>query len=206
MRYQGVSLAAFAIAAGSVAAGAQPVAVQEPPGQAEGEAFFAPAGKVPRPPRAPLGAAQRLERRFLQVTAANVTLQAEGSHIALARTANPAVRELATALLERDKEMLPELLRLLHVRGMAMPLLANEHRKQLKQMERLKGPRLDRAYVDEIVLRTVEADVPNFEHLATAAEDPVLRAWAERQLPGLRSLLARARATLPAARSGQRAL
>jgi putative membrane protein len=161
----------------------------------------------PRPPAyAPASAAerskgmpevQRLERRFLQLAAAHLRYLADGSRIALARSANTGVRELATVLLARHRSAEPEVLRLLHVRGMAPPMLVNEHQKVLKSLARLQGSRLDRVYVEEVALRACQADIPLYEKMALTAEDPLLKAWAERQLPLLRAHLAKATKVLP---------
>lgn len=145
----------------------------------------------------PLPAAQRLERRFLQVSAANLRLQAEASRLVLARSDNPAVKELASLLVARQEAVQPELLRLLQARGMALPVPPESHGKALRQMAKLAGGKLDRAYVEDVVLRTCAADVANHEKLAAQAEDPVLKAWAQRQLPGLREQLAKAGKALP---------
>jgi putative membrane protein len=147
----------------------------------------------------PLPTGQRLERRFLQSTAANLRFEAAATKLALARSSNPAVTDLATTLLARQQDVQPELVRLLHAREMAMPIPTNEHGKLLKQLGKLKGAKFDRLYVDEVVTRSYQADVANFERLAVEAEDPVLRAWIERQLPTLRFHLAKAGKALPAA-------
>ena len=155
----------------------------------------------------PLGAAQRLERRFLQITAANMRFQAEASRLANARSNNPAVKDLANTLLTRQQTAQPELLRLMHVRGMALPLTTNEHGKVLKQLAKLNGAKFDRLYVDEVVLRSYQADIANYEKLAVQAEDPVLKGWVDRQLPTLRFHVAKAGKTLPSASlRGQRAV
>jgi len=155
----------------------------------------------------PLAPAQRLERRYLQITAANLRFQSDASRMAAARSNNPAVKDLANTLLARQQTMQPELLRLLHVRAMAMPILTNEHGKILKQLAKLNGAKFDRLYVDEVVLRSYQADIANFEKVATQAEDPVLKAWIERQLPTLRLQFAKAGRTLPnASLRGHRAV
>src|SRR5688572_1944922 len=64
----------------------------------------------------PLPPAQRLERRFLQISAANLRFQSEASQMAQSRTNNPAVKDLANTLLSRQQTTQPELLRLLHAR------------------------------------------------------------------------------------------
>ena len=145
----------------------------------------------------PFSATQRLERRFLQISASNMRFQAEGSRVALARSNNPAVRELATSLLERQQTAQPELLRLLHVRGMAMPLATSDHGKVLKQLGKLNGAKFDRLYVDEVMIKSFQADLTNYERMAVEAEDPVLKRWVERQLPTLRFDFAKAGRALP---------
>lgn len=155
----------------------------------------------------PLSAPQRLERRFLQLAAGHLRLQAEASQLALARSNNPAVKELAKLVLARQKTAQPEVLRLLQARGMAMPLASNEANKLLKQLAKVNGAQFDRLYVEEVVLRTYHADVANFDKLATQAEDPVLKAWVQRQLPVLRAHVDKASKALPGAPlRGQRAV
>jgi predicted outer membrane protein len=145
----------------------------------------------------PLSPAQRLERRFLQISASNLRFQVEGARVALARSNNPAVKDLANSLLARQQTAQPELLRLLHKRGMALPLATNEHAKVLKQLGKLTGAKFDRLYVDEVVIKSYQADIANYERVALQAEDPVLKGWVERQLPTLRFNFAKAGKALP---------
>jgi putative membrane protein len=155
----------------------------------------------------PLTQVQRLERRFLQISAANMHFQAEASRLAASRSNNPAVKDLANTLLERQQTAQPELLRLLHARGMALPIASPQHAKVLRQLARLNGAKFDRLYVDEVVTRSYQADIANYEKVASQAEDPVLKAWVERQLPTLRFQAAKAGKALPAALlRGQRAV
>lgn len=142
-------------------------------------------------------AAQRLERRFLQITAANLSFQAEASRLALARSANPAVKDLANTLLARQQKTQPEILRLLDARGMAMPIPTNAHGKVLRQLAKLSGAKFDRFYVDEVVIASSQEDIANCEKMAAQAEDRVLKAWVDRQLPALRFQLAKAGRALP---------
>jgi putative membrane protein len=155
----------------------------------------------------PLSQPQRMERRFLQIAAANLRFRAEASRLAATRSNNPAVKDLANALLARQQTAQPELLRLLHARGMAMPIPTNEHGKVLKQLAKLNGAKFDRLYVDEVVMRSYQADIGNYEKVALQAQDPVLKAWVDRQLPTLRVHHAKAGKALPSASlRGQRAV
>ena len=177
-------------------------------------AWVAPAAAAP-PVYAPSAAAQvhpstssqRLERRFLQIAAANLRFQSDASQLAQSRTNNPAVKDLANTLLSRQQTAQPELLRLLHQRGMALPMPTNEHNKVLKQLAKLNGAKFDHLYVDEVVLRSYQADISNYEKVAAQADDPVLKAWIDRQLPTLRFHYAKAGKALPSASlRGQRAV
>ena len=153
-----------------------------------------------------LNVTQRLERRFLQIAASNLRFQSEGSRLALARSNNPAVKDLAQTLIARQKSTQPELLHLLQARGMAMPFPSDAHNKVLKQLGKLSGAKFDRLYVEEVI-RSCQADIGNFEKVAGQTEDPVLKAWIERQLPTLRFHEAKASKALPAATlRGQRAV
>lgn len=167
-------------------------------------AAYAPHAAAEAKPLAPV---QRLERRFLQIAAADLRFQAEASRLAQTRTNNPAVKDLANTLLSRQETAQPEMLRLLHVRGMALPMPTNEHTKVLKQLAKLNGAKFDRLYVDEVVLKSYQTDIANYEKVGTQAEDPVLKAWIEKQLPTLRFHYAKAGKALPSASlRGQRAV
>lgn len=191
--------ATLALCAAALAALAWPAAAQQPRPGLYAAAAAADAKPLPAP--------QRLERRFLQISAANLRFQAEASRQAQARSNNPAVKDLANTLLARQQTAQPELLRLLHARGMALPMPSNEHGKVLKQLAKLNGAKFDRLYVDEVVLRSYQADIANYEKVAVQAEDPVLKAWIDRQLPTLRFHVAKAGKALPnAALRGQRAV
>lgn len=177
-------LALFA-AAGAALLALPVLAATRPP------AYAASAESRPLTPR------QRLERRFLQVSAADLRFQAEASRLVASRSGTPAVQALAAALLERQQAAEPELLRLLHARGMAWPITSADHGKVLRQLAKASGAKFDQLYVEQVVVRTYRADLANHEMLATQAEDPVLKAWVERQLPTLRSHLAQAGRALP---------
>lgn len=161
---------------------------QRAPGYASGAAAAA----------RPLGEAQRLERHFLRQTAAGARFQWDAARLALARAASPALKESARVQLEREAATQAELLRLLQARGMALPIPDNEHAKVLKQLAKLSGTRFDHLYLDEMQ-HALQADIANHEKAAAQAEDPVLKAWAERRLPQLRQQLERAGRTPPRA-------
>jgi len=155
---------------------------------------FAPSGveKVQR-----LSPGERQERRFLQDAAAQLRFEHEAARIALAKSQNAAVREIASQIVRQHKASEPTLVRLLHVRGMAMPLVPNEHIKVMKQLQRADGRRFDRLFLEEVALRAHGVEVREHERLLQAQVDPAVRSWAEARLPGLRMRLAMAERAVP---------
>jgi putative membrane protein len=191
MRIMTLVLSATAVLAASLAA-ANPLVAYAPQAAAEAR---------------PLGTAQRLERHFLQISAADLRFQSDASRLAQSRTNNPAVKDLANTLLAYQQTAQPEMMRLLHTRGMALPMPTNDHNKVLKQLAKLNGAKFDRLYVDEVVLKSYQADISNYEKVGVQAEDPVLKGWIDRQLPTLRQDYAKAGRALPSASlHGQRAV
>jgi predicted outer membrane protein len=142
---------------------------------------------------------QRQERRFLQETAAQLRFTTEAAKLAMARSGNAATRELASNLLKYEREAQPDLLRLLHARDMALPMLANDQIKVLKQLGRSSGARFDHLFLQEAGMRAHAYDVRTHERMAQMAQDPALRAWAQQQLPAMRHRLQLAERALPGA-------
>lgn len=151
----------------------------------------------------PLSPQQREERRFLQEAAAHLHLVNAAAELALARSQNAAVRELAKDLVRHYKAAHPALLRLLHVRGMAMPMPGNAQAKLLRQLGKATGPRFDRMFIEDVALRAQAGELRSWERLAATAQDTALKAWVEQHLPALRFQLAMAERALPGNRRAQ---
>lgn len=145
----------------------------------------------------PLSPQQREERRFLQEAAAHLRLVHEASRLALTRSGNAAVRELAGSIEAHHKDAHVQVTRLLHARGMAMPMLGNEHTRLLKQLGKAQGGKFDRLFLEEVGVRAHALELRQHERAALAAQDAAVRAWAEQQQPGLRYRLAMAERALP---------
>ena len=166
-------------------------------------ALAAPAGRAPvYAPGAVEGLRrltpeQRMERRFLQDAAALQRFSGEAARLALARSQSPAVREVATQLRKHLETSGPQLQYLLHVRGMALPMLDNEQARALKQLGRASGRQFDRLFLQEAGVRAQVLELRSYERMAQAAHDPQIKAWVESQLPPLRYRLALAERALP---------
>jgi len=158
-------------------------------------AMFAPAAAATARRLTPQ---QRDEWRFLKDAAATSRFESEAAHLALARSSDPGVRSFAATLINHHSTAGNELLYMLHVRGMAPPMLANDQRKTLNRLGKLQGGKFDREFMAEVGLRYQQDDVQYFEKARLVAGEPALKAWIDRNLPTLRYHLATAERLAPA--------
>jgi putative membrane protein len=190
------SIAVLALTAGLAhAQGEVPVTPRPRP---VNPALFAPASAIAIKP---MPVEQRDERRFLKDAAAAARFESEASRLALAKSSHAGVRSLATTLITHNTATSNELLHMLHVRGMAAPMLANDQRKILNRLAKLQGAKFDREFLEELGLKSQQENVHLFERASLTARDPQLKAWIDRTLPTLRHHLTTAeRLAPPAAR------
>lgn len=151
--------------------------------RAANPAIFAPAAAVNT---RRMSEQQREEWRFLKDAAAAGRFEAEASRLALAKSSNAGVRSFAATLINHHASVGNELVYMLHVRGMAPPMLGNHQRKALNRLAKLQGAKFDREFMDEVGLKNQQEDVQVFEKARLHARDPQLKAWIERMLPTLR--------------------
>jgi putative membrane protein len=135
---------------------------------------------------APLPPGEREARGFLRAAAMHARLETEASRLARARGRTPGVLAFSDGLLEYRETADPELQHLLHIRGMALPMMDNAQRKALNRLVKLQGPKFDRQYVELVGPDQQRVAVQNYERALAAVSDPVVKAWIERQLPLLR--------------------
>lgn len=171
----------------------------EPPKPAVAGRTLAPAARrLPTVAYAPEAAAsasrlapdERAARVFLRSVALAATIDTEASRMAIVRGHAPAVRSFAIDLLQAHQATEPELLRLLHAREMAPPLMDIGQRKALQRLAKASGAKFDREYLELVLPRQPRDEVEQYERALQAITDPVLRAWIERQLPLVREQLA----------------
>lgn len=129
---------------------------------------------------------ERAARAFLRTAAIAARIENDASRLASTRAQDDAVRDYASDLLRYHESADLELLRLLHGRDMAPPMLETAQRKALAHLGKLEGAKFDRAYVELVSVRRQRSDVQQFERAAAGVTDPALKAWIERQLPALR--------------------
>jgi len=155
-----------------------------------------PPASKPRPAARPMFAAEsaatahRLEpqereaRRILKEAAASSRLQVDAARLALARSSDGAVRSLATTLSTQQVAAGNELLRLLHQRGMAAPMLGNSQRRELTRLGKLRGVRFDREYIATVIAEAQD-ELALCDKAGAAVQDPAIAAWIARASPEL---------------------
>jgi predicted outer membrane protein len=134
-----------------------------------------------------LAAPEREARRFLKGAWASSRFQVDAARIA-SRSTDPEIRSFAASSRTTHARARDELLGLLHRRGLASPMLENAQRRTLAHLARLKGAKLDAAYVQAIVAATA-AELAQCERAASQVDDAALRRWIDRIVPVLREQL-----------------
>jgi predicted outer membrane protein len=145
-----------------------------------------------------MSAQQREERRFLKDAAAGSRFEAEASRLALGKSNNPGVRSFAATQINYHAAAGNDLLHMLHARGMAAPMLANDQRKILNRLAKLQGAKFDREFLEEVALKFQQEDVQYYEKASLAVQDPRLKAWIDRTVPTLQYHLTMAERIAPA--------
>jgi putative membrane protein len=192
-----MAVAAAILAGGGVRAETQP---GPPKPRIANPAMFAPAAAASSKR---MTDQQREEWRFLKEAAAAGRFEIEASRLAVAKSSNAGIRSFAATLIKHHTSVSNELVHMLHVRGMAPPMLANDQRKTLNRLAKLQGKKFDREFMDEVGLKRQQEDVQLFERARVAAGDPQLKAWIERMLPTLRNNMTAAERLAPSpVRSG----
>src|SRR5688572_2936431 len=192
MKYVRVCVLAAAAAvlwAGAAQAG------NEAKSQAPRPVFFAAAAAVNLKPMA---AEQREERRFLKDAAATSRFQSEAARLALGKSNDAGVRSFAATLINHHAAVTTTLQHMLHMRGMAPPMLDNEQRKTLNRLAKIHGNKFDREFMEEVGLKNQQLDVELYEKASLVVKDPALKAWIDRTVPTARYHLATAQRATPA--------
>jgi predicted outer membrane protein len=130
--------------------------------------------------------AERETRGFLRAAAMTARLETEASRLAQARGHAPGVLAFSDNVLENRESADPELLHLLHSRGMALPMMDNAQRKALNRLAKLQGARFDKQYAELVGPDQQRVAVQAYEKALVSVSDPAVRAWIERQVVVLR--------------------
>ena len=140
----------------------------------------------------PMTAEQREEAHFLKEAAASARFQSEAARAALSKSSDPNVRTLAASLANQQQAAQVALHQMLRVRSMAPPMLANDQRRVLNRLAKLRGAAFDREWMEWVALRSQQRDIQAFEMAAGTLRDVRIRGWVVRNLPAARWQLASA--------------
>lgn len=141
------------------------------------------AGSVPAATR--MTAEAREERLFLRDAAAQSRFELDASRLAFAKSGNSAVRTLSASLINHHNTVGLELAHLLHSRGMAMPMINNQQRKVLNQLNKLAGAKFDALYMQQVGLAQA-AVARDYEKASAAIREPQVHAWIVKTLANTR--------------------
>ena len=118
-----------------------------------------------------------------------------GSQLALEKTENNDVRAFAQMMIDDHQKMVQEAEALATKKGMEPPTGPSAlQTTEITALKALTGGAFDAMYVNRIGVASHEATVEMFEQASREAQDPEVKAMAEKTLPKLREHLEHARA------------
>lgn len=118
-----------------------------------------------------------------------------GSQLALEKTENSDVRAFAQMMIDDHQKMVKEAEALATKKGMEAPTGPSAMQTtEITALKALTGGAFDAMYVNRIGVASHEATVEMFEQATREAQDPEVKAMAEKTLPKLREHLEHARA------------
>lgn len=131
--------------------------------------------------------------RFLRSAASGGEMEIELGRIAAQRSEVPRVRGLGERMVEDHTKVSQDLRAVARRQGLMLPQPMNpEHQGEFQRIASLRGRDFDEAYVRHM-LTAHERGVAEFERMARDAEEPEVRAFAQRTVPTLREHLERIR-------------
>jgi putative membrane protein len=146
---------------------------------------------------------------FVAKAASGGMLEVELGRHAAQNATDPSVRQFGERMVSDHGKANQELKAVAQGAGLAVPAQMNdEHRKMVEKLSELRGPELDKAYMDMMV-EDHDHDVDAFRDQAEQGESAVDR-WAAKTLPTLEAHLQQAKsvanrveqASPPASRTG----
>lgn len=172
---------------GTAAGGTANQGMASPTDAPAGTTAAAPAGTTQS------SATSAADREFLAAAASGGMLEIEASKLAGERASSTAVKTFAE-LMQRDHTTHGQALQNLAAgEGVTLPdAMTARHKAQLDKLAALKGAEFDREYAQSIGLAAHREAVQAFERAAGTADDPEVKAFAEKSLPTLREHLKQA--------------
>ena len=134
------------------------------------------------------------DERFMENAIQGSHAEILGSQLALEKTEDPDVRAFAQAMIDDHGAMLKEAETLARDKGMTPPTGPSIMQStEVTALKALSGGAFDAMYVNRIGVASHESTVKMFEEASREAQDPDVKALAEKTLPKLREHLEMAR-------------
>lgn len=129
---------------------------------------------------------------FINDAAQGALLEMQLGQVAARQGTSSSVKSMGQRLNTDHSAAYNELKAIASKKGLTLATtLDNDHQKRLDEMTKMSGAKFDKEYSDYMT-EDHEKDVRAFEKAAREANDPELRAWANKTLPTLRTHLATA--------------
>jgi putative membrane protein len=133
------------------------------------------------------------DKEFLMEGASGGMLEVKLGKTAEEQATDPAVKKFGRLMVTDHTELNKLLENLAESKGVTIPKKMNKKdQQQFEKLSKLNGADFDSQYVKLMVADHV-TDVSKFEDVAVSANDPDVRAFANKALPVLKDHLARAR-------------
>lgn len=137
----------------------------------------------------------RADRTFLENAVQGSHAEIEGSKMAQEKSQSAEVEEFAAAMIKDHTAMIKEVTALAQLKGYTPPDGPSVmQRTELTALGALTGNAFDKMYVDRLGIASHEATIEQFEAAAKDADDPEVKALAEKTLPKLKHHLEMAQA------------
>lgn len=150
----------------------------------------------PSPPAA--ARASRADSGFMEQAAQNGHAEIEASRLAVQRASDPQVQRFAQTMVEEHTRLAEELAALARAKGVNLPREASMlQRGRLKLLSTSEGDTFNRRYVETFGIGAHEDTIKLFDKAAARADDPDVKAFASRGLPGLQRHLTMAKELPP---------
>jgi putative membrane protein len=135
------------------------------------------------------GSFSEKDYRYVEKAARGGTEEVELGQIAQQKGVNPSVRSFGERMAADHGKANTELTRLATTKGATLPTQLSHHeRSTIDDLQKASGADFDKTYAKAMV-KDHKHDIKEFESMAKNAQDPELKAWAEKTLPTLQEHL-----------------
>jgi putative membrane protein len=142
------------------------------------------------------------DRKFMEKTAQHGIAEVKMGELAQQKASNPQVKDFGARMARDHGKANDELKKLASSKGIQLPSDTDkEHQSKMAKMQDKSGSDFDKAYMADMVADH-KKDVTEFKKQAKAANDPELKAFAEKTLPTLEEHLKLAQDTDKAVKGG----